>query len=273
MQAPEHLIAKQVELERLFDKNQTVARLRYEFASCEDFDFAAAIEAEGIPVKFGIDLLAQMALHKRADLPTLIGVMRHHLNSAQLTADMLLKCAAADLVDYRSDIKMFIVKLDITRDVQDELDRFQFPLPMVVEPAEVVTNRDVGYLLGKGSIILRKNHHEDDVCLDHINRMNKVKFSLNKTTATMVKNKWKGLDKKKEGETDQDFDRRKAAFAKYDRVGRDVMDQLIESGNEFHFTHKYDKRGRTYCQGYHANYQGTPWNKAVIEFTNTEITK
>lgn len=273
MQATDHLIEKQRELERLFDKNQTVARLRHEFANCEDFDLCAAIEAEGIPVKFGIDLLAQMALHKRADLPTLIGVMRHHLNNAQMTADMLLKCAQADLVDYRSDIKMFIVKLDITRDVQDELDKFQFPLPMVVEPAEVRTNKDVGYLLGKGSIILRKNHHEDDVCLDHINRMNKVKFTLNQTTATMVKNKWKGLDKKKEGESDQDFDKRKAAFAKYDRVGRQVMDQLIEHGNEFHFTHKYDKRGRVYCQGYHANYQGTPWNKAVIEFSNTEITR
>jgi len=267
------LYAKQVELERLFDKNQTVDRLRYEFASCEDFDFPAAIEAEGIPVKFGIDLLAQMALHKRADLTTLIGVMRYHLGSAQETANMLLKCAEADLVDYRSDIKMFIVKLDITRDVQDELDKYQFPLPMVVPPKQVGSNRDVGYLLGKGSIILRKNHHEDDVCLDHINRMNQVKFSLNKHTATMVKNQWKGLDKKKEGETDQDFEKRKAAFGKYDRVGRQVIDQLIETGNEFHFTHKYDKRGRTYCQGYHANYQGTPWNKAVLEFTNMEITK
>lgn len=273
MQATDRLIEKQRELELLFDKNQTVARLRYEFANCPDFDFPKAIEAEGIPVKFGIDLLAQMALHKRADLPTLIGVMRPHLNNAQATADMLLKCAQADLVDYRSDIKMFIVKLDITRDVQDELDKYQFPLPMVVEPAPVGTNRDVGYLLGKGSIILRKNHHEDDVCLDHINRMNKVSFTLNQTTATMVKNKWKGLDKKKEGESDQDFDKRKAAFEKYNRVGRQVMDQLIEHGNEFHFTHKYDKRGRTYCQGYHANYQGTPWNKAVIEFTNTEVTK
>lgn len=267
------LYAKQVELEQLYDKNQTVARLRWEFENCKDFDFCAHIQSEGIPVKFGIDLLAQMALHKRCDLPTLIGVMRSHFPTAQATADMLLKCAMADLMNWNNAMQIFIVQFDITPDVQLELDAYQFPLPMVVPPKTLETNRDSGYLLGQGSVILRKNHHEDDVCLDHINRMNKVEFSINQDTATMVKNQWKGLDKKKEGETDQDFDKRKAAFAKYDRIGRAVMDELIETGNKFHFTHKYDKRGRTYCQGYHANYQGTPWNKAVIEFTNTEITR
>ena len=43
------------------------------------------------------------------------------------------------------------------------------------------------------------------------------------------------------------------------------------SGNDIYLTHKYDKRGRIYCQGYFISYQGTDWNKAVIELSNKEI--
>lgn len=269
----EQLNALQVELEQLYNKNQVIPRIRWEFENCEEFDFGAAIEAEGIPRKFGIDLMVQMALHKRCDLATLVGTLRHHFNDPQLTVDMIKKCAEADLVDWSPDMQIFIVKVDIGRDVQEDLDRYQFPLPMVVPPKQVMDNNESGYLLGSGSIILRKNHHNDDVALDHINRMNAVKFTINQTTATMVKNKWRNLDKKKEGETDQDFDKRKKAFEKYDRTAKDVIGKLTQHGNEFYLTHKYDKRGRTYCQGYHVNYQGTAWNKAVIEFANQEITK
>ena len=39
-------------------------------------------------------------------------------------------------------------------------------------------------------------------------------------------------------------------FEKYDRTAKDVIDLLIQEGNEFYLTHRYDKRGRTYSQGY-----------------------
>lgn len=173
-------------------------------------------------------------------------------------------------MDWWPDLKVFVVKFDITPDVQEELDRYQFPLPMVVEPKEVQDNKDTGYMLTRGSIILRDNHHNADVCLDHINRVNKVRFSINTVTATMVKNRWRNLDKPKEGESRDEFAKRKRAFEKYDRTAHDVIGLLTQEGNEFYLTHKYDKRGRIYCQGYHVNYQGTAWNKAVIEFADKE---
>ncbi len=49
------------------------------------------------------------------------------------------------------------------------------------------------------------------------------------------------------------------------------MGFLMMHSNVFHMTHKYDKRGRTYSQGYHVNYQGNPWNKACIEFADKEV--
>lgn len=261
----------QQDLEHLFNKNQLMSRVRNEFIECKDFNFCNYMQSKKIPVEFGIDLLAQMALHKRANVQTLVGCLRHHCTTAQECVDLLIASAEADLVDYSNDLRMFIVKFEISADVQAELDRFQFPLPMVVKPKEVQDNRDTGYFTSRGSIILRNNHHGDDVCLDHINRMNRIKLCINLNTATMVQNKWKNLDKPKEGETKEDFEKRRKAFAKYDKVAKDVIGLLIQEGNEFYLTHKYDKRGRTYCQGYHVTYQGAAWNKAVIEFSDKEM--
>lgn len=271
MTTPDPRVAHQIELERLFNKNQLIPRIRKEFQECTDFNFSEYIEKCGIPVPFGLDLLVQMVLHKRASLTTLIGCLRHYFQNSQLTADMIYQAAQNDLVDYDTQLRIFIIKFDISADVQEELDRFQFPLPMVVEPMEVKNNKSTGMLTSGGSIILRNNHHNDDVCLDHINRMNKIRFVINTDTATMVKNKWRNLDKPKEGETKEDFEKRKKAFEKYDRTAKDVIGLLVKEGNEFHLIHKYDKRGRIYCQGYHVTYQGAPWNKAVIEFADKEL--
>lgn len=266
-----NLIAHQRELEKLYNKNQTITRIKSEFINCESFDFAAYFEANDIPTGFGFDVLVQMALHKRCQLPTLVGLLDKHFSDVQMTADMLLRCAEVDIIDWSPQLNLFIVKATISQDVQDELDMYQYPLPMVVMPRKVRTNRDTGMLETGGSLILKNNHHEDDICLDHINRSNRIEFAINFHVADMVKNQWKGLDKPKPGEDRREFEKRKKAFAKYDRTARDVMQIITHYDNKFHLLHKYDKRGRTYCQGYHVNYQGAPWNKAVVEFANKEF--
>lgn len=266
---PNPKMQHQIELERLFSKNQTLSRIRKEFTAYPQF--VEQMEKHKIPVPFGFDLLTQMALHKRCDLPTLCAILGSHFGSAQTTADMLLKAAEADLVDWNAPLRIFIVRFTLSQDVQDDIDRFQYPLPMVVKPQPVTNNRQTGYLTTGGSIILKKNHHEDDVCLDHINAMNAIKFSINQDTALMVKNQWRNLDKPKQGETKDNFEKRKKAFEKYDRTAKEVMELLLQEGNEFYLTHKYDKRGRIYCQGYHVTYQGAPWSKAIIELADKEI--
>lgn len=265
------LIDHQMQLEKLFNKNQLIPRMRAEFEESEDINFKGFFESIGIPVKFGIDAMVQMALHKRADLPTLVGSLWHHYEDAQVVVDYLFKMATEDCFDFDPSIDKFIVRYGISEDVQLELEAFQYPLPMVVQPRPVLTNRDIGYLTSKGSIILKKNHTEDDVCLDHINRMNSIPLSINWDVANMVKNEWRNLDKKKDDETHEEFKKRVRAFEKYDRTAKDVMELLTKEGNRFHLTHKYDKRGRTYSQGYHVNYQGTSWNKAVLEFADKEL--
>lgn len=269
-------IQTQIELEWLYNKNQTMKRLRAEF------DIPEIIEMipNSLDKEFVIDLLAQMVLHRKAAPEVLIGILWHHFkvdeqivcqSALQMCSDALLEAAEKDLVDYQIELGAFTVKWDVTPDVREDLDRFQYPLPMVIEPNVVRTNRETGYVTSGGSIILRDNHHDDDVCLDHINRVNKTRLVVNPDTARMIQNQWADLDKQRPCETPTDFAKRKAAFEKYDRISRDVIESMFMSEDGFYLTHKYDKRGRTYAQGYHINPQGNTWNKAVVEFAHREV--
>lgn len=264
----------QLELEELYNKHQLLPRIREEFVKCRDVNFTAYMKQHGILPEFGFDLLVQMVLHKRAPLPTLVGLLRKHFeplhNASQLTADLLWKCAEVDLVTWDDITEKFIIEFDVSEDVHEAIARYQFPLPMVIKPEPITSNRDTGYLTTRGSIILRKNHHEDDVCLDHINRLNAIRFTIDDDTAFMIANSWRNLDRPKEGESKSDFQRRVRAFEKYDTVSKGVIGKILSLGNEFHLTHKYDKRGRSYCQGYHINYQGNAWNKAVVHLADKE---
>lgn len=266
-----HLHEHQMQLEKLFNKNQLLPRLRKEFTEAEDGLFLKYMADKEIDPKLGIDLLCQMALHKRCDLETLVGCLRAHAPTAQDVVDQIIKCAEADLVTYKVHLRQFIVIYEITADTQAELDRFQYPLPMVVPPQQVNNNKQSGYLNNNGSLLLKNNHHDDDICLDHINRMNAIPLRLNMDVAQMIENSWSNLDKPKSGETQQDYQKRVRAFQKYDESARDVMDVLLHESDVFYLTHKYDKRGRTYCQGHHVTYQGNAWNKAVIEFAEEEV--
>lgn len=266
------LFARQVELEQLFDKNQLHRRIQQEFI--EAGGFIEQMERHEIPVPFGMQVLTEMALRKRAEVKTMIGLLRRHMGDSQATADMLITCAKADLMHYDPKRGEFIVKYELSDDVQEELDRFQFPLPMVVPPRPIRSNTDTGHITGKSkSVVLRGNHTEDDVCLDHLNRMNRIALSIDLDTVKMVKNRWRNLDKQKDDETREDFEKRKKAFEKFDRCSRDVIDLLTEHDNRHYMTHRYDKRGRVYCMGYHINYQGTPWNKAIVELADREFVK
>lgn len=259
----------QLELEWLYDKHQLLPRVRQAFAECEGF-FQKLIAIQGLTEKFGFDCLAQIAIHKRATVPAMIGALRHHGDTAQEVANLLTRAVNGKLLTYADRDQQFIVIYEIGDGLQLELEKFQYPLPMVVQPKELVSNLDSGYLTGKGSVILRDNHHDGDVCLDHLNRMNAQVFSVNLDVAMTIHNRWKGLDKQAQDETWEEFKKRKKAFEKYDRTAKDVLNILLQEGNEVHLTHKYDFRGRSYCVGYHVTYQGADWNKAVIEFAEKE---
>jgi len=263
------LVNKQLELEKLYSKNQLIPRIKEEFKASE-IPFQKHMEEQGIDIEFGFNLLVQMALHKRATLPTLVGILRHHFDNSQATADALLKASEIGLVDWHEELRVFIVRFTISDELQLELDRFQFPLPMIIPPNRIKNNKTSGYLTGSNSVILQDNHHDEDVCLDHLNRVNQTRFTINQDVVRFIQNKWKNLDHAKPGEDLKIFEQRRKAFAKYDSTTKMVIQLVLEQSEVFHLTHRYDKRGRIYPMGYHINYAGNDWNKACVEFADKE---
>jgi DNA-directed RNA polymerase len=49
------------------------------------------------------------------------------------------------------------------------------------------------------------------------------------------------------------------------------MEEIEALSDTIYLTHRYDRRGRIYCTGYHVNEQGTDYHKAVLEFADKEL--
>lgn len=276
----------QEELERLFDKNQLKKRLRQVF-NVPEFKklFDERDTPDNISFDFIVDLCVQMCIHKRAQPGTLIGILYHHFDDGhgrqiamQRCADALAAASDADFVDYYGGRKEFVVRFELDAETQQEIDRYQYPLPMVVQPKPIRNNYQNGYSskeTGKGLVVLNAGpsaplYGQADLCLDHLNRVNSIPLTLNMSVAELIDNKWKDLDRPKPGEHAEDYHKRLKAFERYDQTSKDVMHAINGIRGRFWMTHKYDRRGRVYACGYHINPQGTSWNKAVVEFANKE---
>lgn len=261
---------KQVLLEELFDKNQLIPAIKKYFRDAYESVNLENEVSHGIPSEFAVDVLTQTYLHKQARAEVLLGILVTSWKDIDKISRWLEKLAELDAVDYFNG--RFVVRHHIPLKLAEDIEKYQFPMPMMVEPRPVTCNRETGYISLGGSIILKNNHHNKDVCLDHINRCNRVPLTINRDTSTAVENKVANLNGAKEGETFEEYQDRLAAwekFVKHTGWVHDLLGSVHE--NKFYLTHKYDKRGRTYCQGYFVNYQGHDFNKAVIEFANKEI--
>ena len=275
------------EMERLFDKNQTKQRLSEVFESEE---FVAIYRERDLPaevtLEFIQDLCIQMCIHKRAQPNVLIGLLWRHFEgdrtkgeAMQLCADCLTIAINNDFVDYYASRNQIVVRFNIKASIQQDLDRFQYPLPMVVQPKHVRNNSQNGYVsreTGRGLPILNAGsstpfYKAADICLDHINRVNSIPLALNTQVAECIDNEWKDLDRRRPDEDEEQYQKRLKAFEHYDSTSKDVMHALKGVRDRFWLTHAYDRRGRVYCKGYHVNYQGTEWNKAVVELADKEM--
>lgn len=261
-------------LENLFNDQQTPKLLRKEMLAC--LPVIDAIEASGLDHEFALDLLGQMALYKRAHPTTLIGLLKSHFGTAanpfQACADALQQAVQAQLVYFDAEDERFILRFEPDASVYQLIRQYQYLPPMVVPPLEVDSNRGSGYLtIRTDSLLLKNNHHEGDLCLDSINRFNRIPLSVNIDLVKRIRNSWKGLDKAKPGETFEEWQKRVKAFERYERDSFFTIALMHQMGNRFHLTHKPDKRGRTYSQGYHINYQGNCWNKACVELAEPEL--
>lgn len=257
MKLSPEIIEKQREYEYNHNKNLLSKRLAEEFK-----------EVTEDPLE--IFILVQLYLHKRMEPKALIGACRNRCETLSIAS----KTISAMLS--RGDIEMdslgrLVSVYDLDEEVKKEIDKYQFPPPLLIPPRKLRKNTSSAYWFNKrDSVILKNNHTEDDVCLDVLNRANSIPLTLNQKVMTMTSNKWRNLEHQKPDETEAEFIQRKKAFDLFEERAKEVREWIVSHENRFWLSHKEDKRGRMYSVGYQINDQGTDYQKAVVEFFDKE---
>lgn len=255
----------QTGLEELFGKHQLLSVLREQFHEMGD-------EQLVVEPAMATEALAQIYLHRQADVPTMVGILSPKYGTPQEVADKLLLLCEIDYLDFQESSQKFIVKFDVSEDVQEMLDRYQYPLPMVIPPKHVSENWHTGYMTIKGSVVLNGSEYFDDkdMCLDHLNRANSVALSLNMDVVYSEEGKYI-RPTRNPGEDFADFRKRQKQADIFYATSVDVMETLHSLSDELYLTHKFDRRGRCYASGYHCNTQGNDYQKAVLQLANKEV--
>lgn len=158
---------------------------------------------------------------------------------------------------------MVVSRIYLDDETKVFIEQSEYLPPMVCVPLELETNYDSGYLTHKESLILGKgNHHQGNICLDVLNRMNKVALKLDVEFLKTVE---------EEPTFELDTSEKRDMWLAFKDASTRMYALMASLGNEFYLTHKVDKRGRIYAQGYHINTQGTSYKKAMIELANEEV--
>ena len=182
-------------------------------------------------------------------------------------AEILAVLCMTDLFDIMKASKgsslMVFSRMELPKDLLVMIEQSEYLPPMLCVPNALTDNYGGAYLTEKSSLILGAgNHHGGDICLDVLNLMNKIPLKLAKDFICTVE---------EEPTFELDTPEKILQWDKYKRQSYEFYLMLAQYENEFYVTHKVDKRGRIYSQGYHINPQGTAFKKAVIELAEEEV--
>ena len=157
---------------------------------------------------------------------------------------------------------MIVSHIQLSEKLMDFIDQSEYLPPMVCEPMVLENNFSSGYLTHNDSLILKSgNHHDGDICLDVLNTVNSVKLSLSIEFLSTIEE-----DPSEPPNTQSQLDN----WNSFKKQSYRFYKLMVDQGNEFHLTHKVDKRGRIYAQGYHISTQGSAFKKAMIELAKKE---
>lgn len=148
--------------------------------------------------------------------------------------------------------------------------------PMVEKPQTITNNHTSGYLTFNDSVILgfKENQHNKPLALDVLNTLNSTCYELDEY---VINNFTKPFHKEELSEDElslltkdeqQEYFQQKQTFDNFKGQFETMTKHYKE--HAFYFTHKYDKRGRVYSQGYHYNPQGTSFEKACLNLKTKE---
>ena len=178
------------------------------------------------------------------------------LEAVKTMGEIIFLLAEADLLDlYRGIEDQWTVgcPVQFSEDILAKIDRIQYLPPMLCQPKKLKSWKDSGYLTIRDSGVILNNYMKTngEYRLDNLDSYSNQILKLNMEFLLKFH---KAVPE----------DKNQAQFLK-DSWG--IAADIVNAGNEFFMTYKYDKRGRQYAQGYHINPAGDSYHKAMIEST------
>ena len=231
--------------------------------------------------------ITTLALKRTTTLANLIGILALKLEfdesyqGFKAAGEIIALLCYTDVYDLDKPKKFdsIVVKpnYDLPEETKEYIENAQYLPPSICKPKYLIHNRSSGYrTIKRDSLILGGaiHHHNEDICLEVLNRMNETALELNQDMLSIPQDYEGDLD------TIEDFE---GSALEYQRAvsqqkenwelflrRADLAYSIVEDA-PFYLTHKVDKRGRIYSQGYAINVQGNSYQKASLDLYNKEI--
>lgn len=177
-----------------------------------------------------------------------------------------LESESQTVVNYFRDRNGFLrlrVNLWLDPEEMEELDKYQFPMPLVCKPSKLskVCN---GYLLGRTQ---PSSYFNEGMVYYDLERANSIGFTFSEFMDIDMPYHF---DVKIFKDKEQFIEADKAFALKEDRAEL-IYHTFSELGiSEFFFAHFVDGRGRIYCEGWQFSEQGRDLDKARLAFSKNE---
>lgn len=189
------------------------------------------------------------------------------LDAIKTIAELLAVLCLTDAFDIMKASKsaslVVVSRIPLSDDTVRFIDNSQYLPPMVCTPLELVNNYSSGYLTHNDSLVLGTgNHHDGDLCLDVLNKLNQIPLTLDTQFLSSVE---------EDPTFVADTQEKAEQWDAFKRQSYEFYLLIAQYGNRFYLTHKVDKRGRIYAQGYHLTTQGTAFKKAMVELAKQEV--
>lgn len=196
------------------------------------------------------------------------GGSRYH--DIQTCADVLWLINQTDLIliEIVGSTRYIKSNMQLTDELVNRLNIMCVLPPMLVKPRTLRQNKSSGYLtINKDNLILgdKENYHDEAISLDVLNTLNSQAFQLDLDVCYKFQKEFKS-------EFDKDTDEYLNQLKTHNKAKEqfEYFRDVIQDKTIF-FTHKVDKRGRVYSQGYQFNTQGSSYEKACINLKTKEF--
>lgn len=196
------------------------------------------------------------------------GGSRYH--DIQTCADVLWILNQTDLIliDIRGGTYYIQSNMQLTDELVNRLNIMCVLPPMLVKPRTLRQNKSSGYLtINKDNLILgdKENYHDEAISLDVLNTLNSQAFQLDLDVCYKFQKEFKS-------EFDKDTDEYLNQLKTHNKAKEqfEYFRDVIQDKTIF-FTHKVDKRGRVYSQGYQFNTGGSSFEKACLQLKVKEF--